>query len=64
MGTAIARRFAADREYFAAIGDLPENGQAIDDFENGDLTYYTAGKSIAIFFGNADNSSQSDIISM
>ena len=64
MGTAIARRFAADREYFAAIGDLPENGQAIDDFENGDLTYYTAGKSLAIFFGNADNSSQSDLIRM
>ena len=54
----------ADREYFAAIGDLPENGQAIDDFENGDLTYYTAGKSLAIFFGNADNSSQSDLIRM
>lgn len=44
----------ADREYYAALGELPENGAAIDDFENGDVTYYTDGKSLAIFFGNAD----------
>ena len=54
----------ADREYYAALGELPENGAAIDDFENGDVTYYTDGKSLAIFFGNADTSSQSGLIRM
>ena len=54
----------ADREYYAALGELPENGAAIDDFENGDVTYYTDGKSLAIFFGNADTSSQGGLIRM
>ena len=54
----------ADREYYAVLGELPENGVAIDDFENGDVTYYTDGKSLAIFFGNADTSSQSGLIRM
>lgn len=54
----------ADREYYAAIEELPENGEAIEDYENGDVTYYTAGKSLAIFFGNAEASSQGDLIRM
>ena len=54
----------ADREYYAAIDPLPENGEMIPDFENGDVTYYTAGRSLAIFFGNAENSSQSGLIRM
>lgn len=54
----------ADREYYAAIDRLPEDGERIPDFENGDVTYYTAGKSLAIFFGNAENSNQSDLIRM
>ena len=54
----------ADREYYAAIPELPENGEAIPDFENGDITYYTSGRSLAIFFGNADKSSQGDLIRM
>ena len=53
-----------EREYYAAIPELPENGEEIPDFENGDITYYTAGKSLAIFFGNEGNSSQSDLIRM
>lgn len=53
-----------NREYYAAIPELPENGEAIPDFENGDITYYTTGKSLAIFFGNADSSSQADLIRM
>lgn len=53
-----------DREYYAAIPELPESGDEIPDFENGDITYYTAGKSLAIFFGNEGNSSQSDLIRM
>ena len=54
----------ADREYYAALGELPENGAAIDDFENGDVTYYTDGKTLAIFCGNADTSSQDGLIRM
>lgn len=54
----------ADREYYAAIPELPENGDLIPDFENGDITYYTAGKSLAVFFANADSSSQGDLIRM
>ncbi len=57
------RRYA-DREYYAAIDQLPEEGERIPDYENGDVTYYTAGKSLAIFFGNAENSSQGDLIRM
>lgn len=57
------RRYA-DREYYAAINELPESGERIPDFENGDVTYYTAGKSLAIFFGNAENSNQGDLIRM
>ena len=57
------RRYA-DREYYAALGELPENGEAIPDFENGDVTYYTAGRSLAIFFGNAGHSHQPDLIRM
>lgn len=53
-----------EREYYASIAELPENGQDIPDFENGDITYYTAGKSLAIFFGNEENSSQGDLIRM
>ncbi len=53
-----------EREYYTSIGGLPVNGDAINDFENGDVTYYTAGSSLAIFFGNAENSSQGDLIRM
>lgn len=51
-----------DREYYAAISELPENGEEIPDFENGDVTYYTSGKSLAVFFGNEGNSHQADLI--
>ncbi len=54
----------ANREYYAALGELPENGVGIDDFENGDVTYYTNGKSLAIFFGNEDISNQDGLIRM
>lgn len=53
-----------DREYYAAFSKLPENGETIPDYENGDITYYTAGQSLAVFFGNADSSSQNGLIRM
>ena len=52
------------REYYGRIEELPENGETIADFENGDVTYYPAGPSLAIFFAGADRSSQSGLIRM
>jgi hypothetical protein len=54
----------ANREYYARIDALPENGEAISDYENGDVTYYPAGPSFAVFFGKADTSNQSGLIRM
>lgn len=54
----------ADREYYAAISELPKGGEEIPDFENGDVTYYTSGKSLAVFFGNEGNAHQTDLIRM
>ena len=53
-----------DREYYAPISELPENGEDIPDFENGDITYFMSGKSLAIFFRNEGNSSQGGLIRM
>ncbi len=55
-----------DREYAAGLGDktLSQSGEAIDDFENGDITYYIVGNALAIFFDQADNSNQSGLIRM
>ena len=44
-----------DREYYAPVPELPENG---------DITYFVSGKSLAIFFGNEGNSSQGGLIRM
>ena len=57
------RRYA-DREYYSAIDPLPEDGEWIPDYENGDVTYYAAGKSLAIFFGNEENFTQGGLIRM
>lgn len=57
------RRYA-DREYYSAIDPLPEEGEWIPDYENGDVTYYAAGKSLAIFFGNEENFTQAGLIRM
>ncbi len=54
----------ADREYYGRIEALPENGEDISDYENGDVTYYPAGPSFAIFFANSDSSNQSGLIRM
>ncbi len=53
-----------DREYYAPVPELPENGEDIPDFENGDITYFVSGKSLAIFFENEGNSSQGGLIRM
>lgn len=39
-----------DREYAGGLGQaLSEEGEELADFSNGDVTYYTAGQSLAIF---------------
>ena len=53
-----------DREYYGRMEAISENGESIPDFENGDVTYYPAGPSFAIFFDGEDSSSQSGLIRM
>ncbi len=55
------RRYG-DREYYIRIPALTKNGNALDDYENGDVTFYTQGPSLAIFFDKAGISSQPDLI--
>lgn len=51
-----------DREYYGRMESISENGEAIADFENGDVTYYPAGPSFAVFFAGEEVSSQSGLI--
>ncbi|MGE4588851.1 MAG: cyclophilin-like fold protein [Acidaminococcaceae bacterium] len=51
-----------DREYYARIPKLSENGNAIPDYKNGDVTYYTGGPSLAVFFAKEGQSSQANLI--
>lgn len=60
----LAMNHYGGREYYGRLETLPENGEAIADFENGDVTYYPAGPSFAIFFAGADSSSQGGLICM
>lgn len=53
-----------DREYYGRMEAISEDGETIADFDNGDVTYYPAGPSFAVFFDNADTSSQSGLIRM
>ena len=53
-----------DREYYGRIESISENGESIPDFENGDVTYYPAGPSFAIFFDGEDRSNQAGLIRM
>lgn len=53
-----------DREYYGRIAALSEAGESIDTFSNGDVTYYPAGPSLAIFFAKDSESRQSGLIRM
>lgn len=53
-----------DREYYAAIDEIATQDEVLDDYENGDIMYYTSGQSLAIFFGKADTASQPNVIKM
>ena len=50
------------REFYGVIKPLSEDGPTIPTFKNGDVTYYTTGKSLAIFFGKDNQSQQTDLI--
>lgn len=52
------------REYYGRIESMSEEGEAIPDFENGDVTYYPAGPSLAVFFAGEEQSSQGGLIRM
>lgn len=53
-----------DREYYGRIESITEDGETIADFENGDVTYYPAGPSFAVFFDGEERSDQSGLIRM
>ena len=53
-----------DREYYGRMENISENGEEVSDFENGDVTYYPAGPSFAIFFAGEEHSSQNGLIRM
>lgn len=53
-----------EREYYASIPELPETGEVIPTFENGDITYFTSGGSLAIFFSGEESSRQGGLIRM
>lgn len=53
-----------DREYYSRIEALSEEGNQIANFSNGDICYYPAGPSLAIFFGGEERSSQAGLIKM
>lgn len=53
-----------DREYYGRMEEISENGTAIESFENGDITYYPAGPSLAVFFDKEDTSRQGGLIRM
>ncbi len=53
------------REYAAGLNaNISVNGEVIDDYSNGDVTYYIAGNALAIFYANEELSSQSGLIRM
>lgn len=60
----LAMRRYGDREYYGRLSVMSEKGEAIPDFENGDVTYYPAGPSFAIFFAGEDSSTQGGLIRM
>ncbi|WP_455617955.1 cyclophilin-like fold protein [Eisenbergiella sp.] len=52
------------REYYGRMEAITEDGEAVDDFENGDVTFYTAGPSLAIFYAGEGESSLGGLIRM
>jgi hypothetical protein len=54
-----------DREYYGRLdAKLSENGEHIERYKNGDVTYYPPGPSFAIFYAKEDTSTQGNLIRM
>lgn len=54
-----------DREYYGKMGTaISTEGEKIDDYHDGDVTYYPSGGSYAIFFAGENKSSQPGLIRM
>lgn len=54
-----------DREFYGKLGSaLSNDGEKIETFQNGDVTYYEPGGSFAIFYDKEKTSSQSGLIRM
>lgn len=54
-----------DREYYGKMESaISTEGEKIDDYHDGDVTYYPAGGSFAIFFADENKSSQLGLIRM
>lgn len=53
-----------EREYYGRIEAISENGSRIPDFEDGDVTYYPAGPSFAVFYANSEQSDLPGLIRM
>lgn len=54
-----------DREYAGGLDKaLSENGEELSDFSNGDITYYTSGQALAVFFAQEESSNQGNLIKM
>lgn len=61
----ITMRQWGEREYYGKLAEkLPLDGEAIETFSNGDVTFYPRGGSLAIFYANDDKSKLSGLIRM
>src|SRR5215510_9626373 len=61
--TLTMRRYG-NREYYGRIAAISRDGQAIPNYQNGDVTYYHSGPSFAVFFDGDNRFSQSGLIRM
>lgn len=53
------------REYAAPMeATISADGEAIDDYSNGDVTFYPPGNSLAVFYANEATSNQASLIRM
>ena len=50
------------REFYGRIESLSEEGNHLETFTNGDVTYYPPGPSLAIFYDKDDSSPQGNLI--
>lgn len=52
------------REFYGHLGEISRHGEALDDFHNGDVTYYPPSGSLALFYDKEESSNQGNLIRM